>query len=151
MRSGLPLVSVRFQLRNRDRAEVALVLEAGVRKRVNKNLYGCTVCSDFPWKSPRTSTRFWGIAMAPELRRAARLVVVDSRDRVLLLQHARRSSSFAWNLFEFDDEVREVHSRESILETRWWSLPELSESSELIFLADLAEIVRCATRGEESP
>ena len=53
--------------------------------------------------------------------------------------------------FEFDDEVREVHSRESILETRWWSLPELSESSELIFLADLAEIVRCATRGEESP
>lgn len=148
--------------------------------------------------------------MAPEFRRAARLVVVDSRDRVLLLQHARLTGEKFWatpgggledgetfeeavarealeelgvrnphlralcdrtadfvlvdrqvhqterffllrlESFEFDDEVREVHSRESILETRWWSLPELSESSELIFPEDLAEIVRCATRGEES-
>ena len=50
---------------------------------------------------------------------------------------------------EFDDEVRELHSRESILKTRWWSLAELSDSSELIFPEDLAEIVRCATRGEK--
>jgi hypothetical protein len=46
--------------------------------------------------------------------------------------------------------VREVHSREGILETRWWSFPELSDSSELIFPEDLAEIVRSATHGEES-
>jgi ADP-ribose pyrophosphatase YjhB (NUDIX family) len=148
--------------------------------------------------------------MAPEFRRAARLVVVDSRNRALLLQHARLTGQKFWatpgggleddetfeeaaarqaleelgvrnphlsavydrtadfvlvdrqvhqtekffllrlESLEFDDEVREVHSRESILETRWWSLPELSDSRELIFPEDLSEIVRCATHGEES-
>ena len=148
--------------------------------------------------------------MTSEFRRAARLVVVDSRNRVLLLQHARPTGQKFWATpgggledgetleeaaarealeelgvsnphlqalcdraadfelvarqvhqterffllrFEwrqFDDVVREVHSREGILEARWWSLAELSDSNELIFPEDLAEIVRCATRGEES-
>jgi 8-oxo-dGTP diphosphatase len=148
--------------------------------------------------------------MAPEFRGAARLVVVDSRNRVLLLLYVRPTGQKFWatpgggledgetfeeaaarealeelgvrnphvyelcdrttdfvlvdrqvhqteRLFllrveslEFDDEVREVHSREGILETRWWSLAELSDSSELIFPKDLAEIARCATRGDES-
>jgi 8-oxo-dGTP diphosphatase len=148
--------------------------------------------------------------VAPEFRRAARLIVVDSRNRILLFQYARLTGQKFWatpgggledgetfeeaaarealeelgvrnphlnalcdraadfvfvdrpvhqteRLFllrveslEFDDEVREVHSREGILETRWWSLAELSDSSELIFPKDLAEIARCATRGDES-
>lgn len=148
--------------------------------------------------------------MESELRRAARLVVVDLHNRVLLFQHARVTGQKFWatpgggleggetfeeaaarealeelgvrnphlhvlcdrtadfvlvdrqvhqteRLFllrleslEFDEEVREVHSRESILETRWWSLAELWKSSELIFPEDLAEILRCATRGGES-
>jgi len=148
--------------------------------------------------------------MTPEFRLAARLVVVDSRNRVLLLQHARLTGQKFWatsgggledgetfeeaaarealeelgvrnphlhalcdrtadfllvdrqvhqterffllrlESLEFDDEVREVHYRESILETRWWSSAELSDSSELIFPEDLAEILRCAMRGEES-
>jgi 8-oxo-dGTP diphosphatase len=148
--------------------------------------------------------------MEPEFRRAARLVVVDSRNHVLLLQYARISGQKFWatpgggledgetfeeaaarealeelgvrnphlhalcdqtadfvfvdrqvnqterffllrlESLELDDEVREVHRRESILEIRWWSLADLSDSSELIFPEGLAEIVRCATRGEES-
>jgi 8-oxo-dGTP diphosphatase len=50
---------------------------------------------------------------------------------------------------EFDEEVREVHRREGILQTRWWSLTDLSKSSELIFPEDFAQILRCATRGGE--
>jgi len=151
-----------------------------------------------------------GIAMTPEFRRDARLVVVDSRNRILLFQYARLTGPNFWatpgggledgetfeeaaarealeelgvrnpylhalcdrtadfvlmdrqvhqteRFFllrlespEFDDVVREVHRRESIFETRWWSLPELSDSSELIFPQDFAEIVRCAMRGGES-
>ena len=147
--------------------------------------------------------------MAPEFRRAARLVVVNSRNRVLLLQHLRITGEKFWatpgggledgetfekaaarealeelgvrnpdlhalgdrtadfvlvdrqvhqkekffllrlEALEYNDEVREVHSRESILATRWWSLPELSDTTELIFPEDLAEIARCATHGEE--
>jgi hypothetical protein len=49
---------------------------------------------------------------------------------------------------EFNDEVREEHSREGILDTRWWSLADLSNSSETIFPKNLAEIVGRATRGQ---
>ena len=50
---------------------------------------------------------------------------------------------------EFDAEVLEVHTREGILQTRWWSLAELSKSTESIFPEDLAQIVKCAIRGAE--
>jgi 8-oxo-dGTP diphosphatase len=139
--------------------------------------------------------------MESEFRRAARLVVIDLHNRVLLFQYARLTGQKFWAtpgggledgetfeeaaarealeelggrnpllhaLFdrtadfvlvdrqvhqterffllrlesvEFDEEVREVHSREGILETRWWSLAEIWKSSELIFPEDFAEIV----------
>ncbi|MGO9604440.1 MAG: NUDIX domain-containing protein [Candidatus Binataceae bacterium] len=148
--------------------------------------------------------------MESEFRRAARLVVVDLHNHILLFQYARLTGQKFWatpgggledgetfeeaaarealeelgvrnprlhvlcdrtadfvfvdrqvhqtetffllrlESLEFDEEIREVHSREGILETRWWSLAELRRSSELIFPEDLAEILRCATRGGES-
>ena len=148
--------------------------------------------------------------MAPEFRSAARLVVVDPYNRVLLLQHVRPSGRRLWatpgggledgetfeeaaarealeelgvrnpylstlcdrtadfvlvdrqvhqterffflrlDSLEMGDEVLEEHRRERILETHWWSLADLQDSSELIFPADLPEIVKRATGGERS-
>jgi 8-oxo-dGTP diphosphatase len=147
--------------------------------------------------------------MAKEkFRRAARLVVVDSHNRVLLFQYAGMVDQKYWatpgggledgesfeeaaareafeelgvrspkldalrdrtpdfvmvetqvhqterffllrlDSLELNDEVREEHRREGILDTRWWSLVDLSNSSESIFPETLAEIVVHATRGQ---
>ena len=143
----------------------------------------------------------------PEFRRAARLVVVDSRNRILLFQYARLSGEKFWatpgggleggetfeeaaarealeelgvrnthlhvlcertadfvfvdrqvhqremfflvrvESLEFDEEVREVHRREGILQACWWSLAEFSKSSEVIFPEDLAQILKSVMRG----
>jgi len=140
--------------------------------------------------------------MGPELRRAARLVVVDSHNRVLLFQYSRATAEKYWatpgggleqgetfdeaaarealeelglkrpkltplgdrladfllgdrpiheeeRLFllrheprEFDEAVREVHRREGVLQTRWWSLAELEASDELIFPEGLSATLR---------
>jgi 8-oxo-dGTP diphosphatase len=150
------------------------------------------------------------MAEEPKLRRAARLLVVDSRNRVLLVQYARSSGQRYWatpgggledgetfeeaaarealeelgvrnptlaalsaktadfefvdgevhqmekffflhlESLEFDAQVREAHDREGILEARWWSLADLSNSNESIFPDKLAEIVGRARRGQPS-
>ena len=43
---------------------------------------------------------------------------------------------------EFDESVREVHRREGVLQTRWWSLGDIASTGESIFPEDLATILR---------
>lgn len=45
---------------------------------------------------------------------------------------------------EFAAEVRETHHQENIVEARWWTLPEIESSAELIFPEDLATRMRSA-------
>jgi 8-oxo-dGTP pyrophosphatase MutT (NUDIX family) len=78
----------------------------------------------------------------------ARPTLMPLRDRTvelplggrLILQHERLFLLRATSVV-FDDAVLELHRREGIQQTRWWSSIELAATKELVFPANVAAIL----------